>query len=259
MPWCIIRTRPPATTILTFLSLTCRMDQFLRKHVNHATTTIKQTKFERDLKPVSFFPKRSIWTSCIGMWAGEEHIPVVLAMGLCGRDWKYGLPCSAFPALISTHRHYEHSLQWRHNEDSCVSNRRRFDCLLNRLFRRRLNKANLRDLIAATGLVILLKLDLNHRFFSPCDLGIWWMTQKNTIGHLFYATLSFLHHFIAIGEYKTGVTVRKPLIWVNIDAFLSRVTLKFDGWPSKTIGHLFYATSSFRVRKRPIWVKFDTF
>ena len=34
------------------------------------------------------------------------------------------------------------------------------------------NKANLRDLIAATGLVILLKLDSNHRFFSPCDLEI---------------------------------------------------------------------------------------
>ena len=34
------------------------------------------------------------------------------------------------------------------------------------------NKANLRDLIAATGLVILLKLDSNHRFFSPCDLWI---------------------------------------------------------------------------------------
>ena len=28
------------------------------------------------------------------------------------------------------------------------------------------NKANLRDLIAATGLVILLKLDSNSRFFS---------------------------------------------------------------------------------------------
>ena len=41
------------------------------------------------------------------------------------------------------------------------------------------NKANLRDLIAATGLVILLKLDLNPRFFSRCDLEIWWMTQKN--------------------------------------------------------------------------------
>ena len=40
------------------------------------------------------------------------------------------------------------------------------------------NKANLRDLIAATGLVISLKLDSNRRFFSLCDLEIWWMTQK---------------------------------------------------------------------------------
>ena len=45
---------------------------------------------------------------------------------------------------------------------------------------------------------------------------------------------------------QTGVTVWKPLIWVNINACLSRVTLKFDGWPWKTIGHLFYATSSFK-------------
>ena len=32
------------------------------------------------------------------------------------------------------------------------------------------DKANLRDLIAVTGLVILLKLDTNRRFFNPCDL-----------------------------------------------------------------------------------------
>ena len=44
---------------------------------------------------------------------------------------------------------------------------------------------------------------------------------------------------------QTGVTVRKRPIWVKINDFFSRVTLKFDGWPSKTIGHLFYATSSF--------------
>ena len=37
---------------------------------------------------------------------------------------------------------------------------------------------NLRDLIASTGLVILLKLDSNHRFFSPWDPEIWWMTKK---------------------------------------------------------------------------------
>ena len=44
---------------------------------------------------------------------------------------------------------------------------------------------------------------------------------------------------------QTGVTVRKHLIRVKIDAFFSCVTLKLHGWPWKTIGHLFYATSSF--------------
>ena len=106
------------------------------------------------------------------------------------------------------------------------------------------NKANLRDLIAATGLVILLKLDLNRRFFSPCDLEIWRMTPKNNRAPLlcyFKLFASFCSHWWI----QTGVRVRKSLIWVNIDAFFSLVTLKFDGWPSKTIGHLFYSTSSF--------------
>ena len=44
---------------------------------------------------------------------------------------------------------------------------------------------------------------------------------------------------------QTKVTVRKLLIRVKIGNFLSRVTLKFDGWPWKTIGHLFYATLNF--------------
>ena len=34
------------------------------------------------------------------------------------------------------------------------------------------NKANLMDLLTVTGLVTLLKLDSNHRFFSQCDLEI---------------------------------------------------------------------------------------
>ena len=33
-------------------------------------------------------------------------------------------------------------------------------------------------------------------------------------------------------------------IWVKIGDVLYRVTSKFDGWPWKTIGHLYYATSS---------------
>ena len=44
---------------------------------------------------------------------------------------------------------------------------------------------------------------------------------------------------------QTAVTVQKCSIWVKIGDFLSCVTFKFDGWPWQTIGHLFYATSSF--------------
>ena len=138
----------------------------------------------------------------------------------------------------------------------------------------------------------------NQRFFVPVTLKFdeW---HWKTIGHLFYATLSFVLHFKAIGEFKlelqsgnaqfgsksviffvlcdleiwwmtlknhrapplsrfklcasfhshrwiqTKDTVWKCSIWVKIGDFLSRVTLKFDGWRRKTIGHLFYATLSF--------------
>ena len=44
---------------------------------------------------------------------------------------------------------------------------------------------------------------------------------------------------------QNGVTVRKRSSWVKIGDFLFRVTLKVDGWPWKTIEHIFYATSSF--------------
>ena len=40
-------------------------------------------------------------------------------------------------------------------------------------------------------------------------------------------------------------TVGKCPIWVKIGDVLYRVTLKFDGWPWKTIGHLSFAVSSF--------------
>ena len=51
---------------------------------------------------------------------------------------------------------------------------------------------------------------------------------------------------------STGVTVHKRSIRVTIGNFLSRVTLKFDGWPWQTMGHLFYATSSFVLHFKAI-------
>ena len=84
----------------------------------------------------------------------------------------------------------------------------------------------------------------NRQFFVLCDLKIWRMTLKINRAPLlccFKLCASFhSHQWI-----QTGVTVRKRPILVKIDDYFSRATLKFNGWPLKTIGHHFYATSSF--------------
>ena len=89
-----------------------------------------------------------------------------------------------------------------------------------------------------------LKLDLNHRFLSTCDLEIWWMTSKNNRAPLQYY-IKLCPSFQSHEWIPTEVTVRKRSIRVKIGDFLSRVTLKFNGWHWKTIGHLFFTTSSF--------------
>ena len=68
---------------------------------------------------------------------------------------------------------------------------------------------------------------------------------SKTIGHLFYATSSFVHHFVAIDEFKLELQSGNAYFGSKWTIFFSRVTLNFEGWPSKTIGHLFCATSSF--------------
>ena len=83
----------------------------------------------------------------------------------------------------------------------------------------------------------------NRWCFVPCDLEIWWMTLENNRPSLlscFKLCATFHSHWWI----QTGVAVRKRPIWVKFDDFLSRVTSKFDVWPWKTMGHLYYATSS---------------
>ena len=59
--------------------------------------------------------------------------------------------------------------------------------------------------------------------------------QKNIkkIGHLFYATLSFFHHFVAIGEFKRELQSGNAKFGSKSTIFFSHMTLKFDGWPWK--------------------------
>ena len=66
-----------------------------------------------------------------------------------------------------------------------------------------------------------------------------------TTGHLFYAISSFVHHLIAISQFKLELQSGNAKFGSKSVIFSSLVTLKFDWWPWKTIGHLFYATSSF--------------
>ena len=89
-----------------------------------------------------------------------------------------------------------------------------------------------------------LELQSGNAQFVLCDFEIWWMTLKNNRASLlccFKLRASFYSH----RWIETKVTVRKRSIRVIIGNFLSRATLKFDRWHWKTIGHLFYATSSF--------------
>ena len=105
------------------------------------------------------------------------------------------------------------------------------DCLFNSVFMQTAkNKANLRDLISATSLVILLKLDSHWRFFSPRELEIWWKTMENNRAPLLYHA-KLCASFQSPGWIQTGVTVRKrPNLGQN-QWFISRVTLKFYRWP----------------------------
>ena len=77
----------------------------------------------------------------------------------------------------------------------------------------------------------------NWWYFVPHDLEIWWMALRNNRASLlscFKLCASFCSHWWI----QTGVTVQKHPIWVKIDDFFSRVTLKFDRWPWKKVGHL---------------------
>ena len=84
----------------------------------------------------------------------------------------------------------------------------------------------------------------NRWSFVPCDLEIWLMTLENNRASLiccFKLCATFHSHLVNSNWSYSPETTNLG----QIQRFFSRVTLKFDVWPYKTIGHLFYATSSF--------------
>ena len=121
--------------------------------------------------------------------------------------------------------------------------------------------ANLRNLIFANSIVILLKLDSNHQ--SPYDLEIWWIaSQNNWVPLLCY--VKFVQHSKAIGEFKLELLSRNA-------QFESKSAIFCPVWPwnltdyleklkdtSTMLLHHFIAISGLKlatVRKHPIRVK----
>ena len=88
---------------------------------------------------------------------------------------------------------------------------------------------------------ILVKIgDVLYRVTLKFDGWPW-----KTIGHLSFAVSSFVQHFIAIGEFKLELQSGNAPFGSNSTIVRAvRVALKFEVWPWKTIGHLYYTTSS---------------
>ena len=87
---------------------------------------------------------------------------------------------------------------------------------------------NLRNFIAATGLVILPKSDPNRRFFGPRDLKLWRVTLKR-IGNFSHASRSYVCHFITIREFGFELQSRNTHIIANCHFFSCQCTHNFCG------------------------------
>ena len=91
------------------------------------------------------------------------------------------------------------------------------------------------------------------------------------MGHLFYAASSFVHHFIAIKEFKfelqsgnTQLGSKLMIFFVSCDLEISWITLKNNRTPvlcrlcGSFSGHWWIQTGV-TMRKWPIWVKINYF
>ena len=107
-------------------------------------------------------------------------------------------------------------------------------------------KENISNFVVSTvpagDLAVLGLVNTPHKVYGVGGGG-WWPCK--TIRHLFYTTSSFVHHFNSICEFKLELQSGNTQFGSKLVIFLSCVTLKFYGWPWKTIRHLFYTTSSF--------------
>ena len=101
---------------------------------------------------------------------------------------------TSLTSLWNNNRTYSIALQWRHNERNGVSNHRRLDCLLNRLFRRRSKKTSK---LRATGLCGVNSPVTgefpSQRASNAENVSIWWRRHGNYL----FVYRSYFHSSIS--------------------------------------------------------------
>ena len=90
--------------------------------------------------------------------------------------------------------------------------------------------------------------ELIHQMETLKFDGWLWKTIRN----LFYTMWSFVCHFKAMGEFKLELQSGNAQFRSKSVIFFSCVTLKFDRWLWKIIGHLFYATMILWIISKPL-------
>ena len=97
-----------------------------------------------------------------------------------------------------------------------------------------------------TGITIWKRL-IQVKMALFCSVWPWNLMDDiwKTIRHLFYVASNCVHHFIANIKFNLELQSRNAkFVWKSA-FYLSRMTLKFDGGPWKTIRHLFRVISIF--------------
>ena len=130
------------------------------------------------------------------------------------------------------------------------------------------NKANLRDLIAATGLIISNWIQIvNFSAHVTLKFDGW---LRKTIGHFFYTTSSIISNPLVNSNWvyspETLISGRNWWYVIPCDLEIWWMTWENNRAPllcyfklcAAFLGHWWIQTGV-TVRKRPIWVKFDEF
>ena len=126
--------------------------------------------------------------------------------------------------LVITPENFMMIRWWEHSQKGVTDGQtgRRTENTIPRAAWSQLNKANLRDLIAATGLVISNWIQIvNFSTRVTVKFDGW---PRKTIGHFFYTTSSFVHHFKSIGEFKLDLQSRNA-------QFRSKLVICYPVWP----------------------------